>query len=179
MAFKPMPTVHSAKPPIRRTNLPVHIWINYDALQSLGENKMQFASHALLNRRFRPSGFTLIELMIVVAIVGILASIAYPSYQSYVKRAKRSVAQQFMLDISSREQQYLLDARAYTATIGSGGLNMTVPSEITPYYTVAVAVDNTAAPPTFTITSTAIGSQVSDGHLTLNNLGQKTPTSKW
>jgi len=117
--------------------------------------------------------------MIVIAIIGILSAIAYPSYQNYVMRAKRSAAQQFMVDISSREQQYLLDARNYTATIGSGGLNMTVTTDVSPYYTFAIAVDNTAAPPTFTITATAIGSQVGDGNLTLNNLGQKTPASKW
>lgn len=125
------------------------------------------------------SGFTLIELMITVAIVGILAAIAYPSYQNYVMRAKRSTAQQLMLDLSSREQQYMLDARSYTDTIGSGGLNMTISTDVSPYYTFAIAVDNTAAPPTFAITATAIGSQVRDGNLTLNALGQKTPAGKW
>lgn len=127
----------------------------------------------------RSRGFTLIEMMIVVAIIGILSAIAYPSYLKYVMRANRSVAEQFMLDITSREQQYLLDARSYTATIGTGGLNMTVPTQVSPYYTMAIVVDNTATPPVFTITATAIGSQVSDGNLTLNNLGQKTPSSKW
>lgn len=127
----------------------------------------------------RSGGFTLIEMMTVVAIIGILSAIAYPSYLNYVKRANRSAAQQFMLDVTSREQQYLLDARSYTATIGTGGLNMTVPTQVSPYYTMAVVVDNTATPPTFTITATAIGSQISDGNLTLNNLGQKTPSSKW
>ncbi len=125
------------------------------------------------------SGFTLIELMITVAIIGILAAIVYPSYQNYALRAKRSAAQQVMLELSSREQQYMLDARSYTATIGSGGLNMTVPTDVSPNYTFAIAVDNAAAPPTFTITATAIGGQVSDGNLTLNDRGQKTPTGKW
>ena len=124
-------------------------------------------------------GFTLIELMITVAIIGILAGIVYPSYQNYVVRAKRSAAQQVMLDLSSREQQYMLDARSYTDTIGGGGLNMTIPTDVSPNYTFAIAVDNAATPPTFTITATAIGSQVSDGNLTLNDLGQKTPANKW
>ena len=140
---------------------------------------MQLAPHTHSDRYLRSAGFTLIEVMIVVAIIGILSAIAFPSYQNYVMRAKRSAAQQFMLDISSREQQYLLDARSYTATIGTGGLNMTVSTDVSPYYTFAIAVNNAAAPPTFTITATAIGSQLNDGNLTLNNLGQKTPASKW
>ena len=140
---------------------------------------MELGLHPQYAAPGRSRGFTLIEMMTVVAIIGILSAIAYPSYLNYVKRANRSAAQQFMLDVTSREQQYLLDARSYTATIGTGGLNMTVPTQVSPFYTMAIVADNTATPPTFTITATAIGSQVSDGNLTLNNLGQKTPSSKW
>src|SRR5258708_5252898 len=130
----------------------------------------------------RSRGFTLIEMMIVVGVIGILTAIAYPSYKNYVMRAKRSAAEQLMVDMTSREQQYLLDARSYTATIGTGGLNMTVPTDVAATYTFAIVGDNPATPTIFTITATAIGSQVTDGNLgnlTINNLGQKTPSSKW
>lgn len=142
----------------------------------------------MIRGRRQPSraGFTLIELMIVVAVIGILAGIAYPSYQNYVIRAQRSAAQQLMLNITSREEQFLLDSRQYTGTLAGAifttdpeGWTCTAATCTNGRYNVTVAADNAAAPPTFIITATAIGSQVSDGDLTLNSLGQKTPTGKW
>lgn len=129
-------------------------------------------------------GFTLIEVMIVVAVLAILASIAYPSYQRYAMRAKRSDAQQLMMAISSKQAQYILDARAYTDTIGPGGLNVsrdgwTCTATCTnASYTVALdpPPDNTATPPNFTITATPAGGQASDGTMTLNSAGSKTRT---
>ncbi|MCP3852652.1 MAG: prepilin-type N-terminal cleavage/methylation domain-containing protein [Gammaproteobacteria bacterium] len=58
-------------------------------------------------------GFTLIEIMIVVAVVAILAAIAVPSYSDYVLRAKRVDAANKLMDIANRQQQYFLDNRSY------------------------------------------------------------------
>jgi type IV pilus assembly protein PilE len=150
---------------------------------------MRSGNKAVAQHVGRQFGFTLIELMITVAIVGILASVAYPSYQDYIIRANRSTAQQFMLDIANREEQYLLDARTYTATIGTGGLNLTAPTSISGRYTFSVTV--AAGPPlTYTITATPTGPQTGDlydpirssnsvGPLTLDSLGQKGPAVKW
>lgn len=128
----------------------------------------------------KAAGFTLIELMIVVAIMGALASLAIYSYDGYIKRGQRASAQQLMSNIASRQQQYLLDARTFTATIGAGGLGFSADGYAcaatctSNRYTIAVSVVNTATPPTFSIIATPAGSQVGDGELTLNSLGQKT-----
>ena len=132
------------------------------------------------------TGFTLIELMVVVVIVGVLAAVAIPSYQSHVIKGNRTAAQGFMLKIATREEQYLLDARTYTNALATLGL--TQPSETTGKYNFAVTVATATtdpgyvagvALPQYTITATAIGNQATDGSLTLDNTGTKTPTAKW
>ena len=131
-------------------------------------------------------GFTLSELMIVVAIIGVLAAIGLPSYDRYIIRSNRAVAKQFILSVASKQEQYLLDARQYATNIGStvvnpgGVLNMTPPPELNTRYTFAITA--CAAPcVTYTITGTPIGTQASDGWIRLDNLGQKTSQfpDKW
>ena len=124
------------------------------------------------------SGFTLIEVMIVVAIVGILAAIAYPSYEEYVRRSKRAEVQSLMQDLALRQQQRLLDTRAYAGTLAA--LNVVVPPSLTPRYNVTLAL-GAGAMPSFVATATPINGQVNDtcGTLTLNQAGVKTPANCW
>lgn len=65
----------------------------------------------------RTRGFSLIELMVVVAIISILASIAYPSYTQYVMRSNRQAARAMLLQVADRQEQYFLDNRSYAATL--------------------------------------------------------------
>ena len=138
-------------------------------------------------RRRGLRGFTLLELMITVAIVAVLAAIALSSYRNAVIRGNRSAAKQFMSDISNHQELYLLDQRSYANNYGSGGLGMAPPSEASANYTFSIATAGNdclanALPslaPAYVITGTATGAQASDGNLCLDSVGNKMPTAKW
>lgn len=122
------------------------------------------------------SGFTLIELLVTMVIVGILTAVAYPSYLQYIVRAKRSAAESFILDLASRQEQYNLDARQYATTMTVLGAT-SIPAEVSSNYTVTLTADNSAAPPTYTVTATPSASQLSQdakcATLTINQSGAK------
>ena len=117
-------------------------------------------------------GFTLIELMIVVALIGILSAIAIPQYSSYVVKGNRAAAQAFLLDVANREKQYLLDARVYTDSLTT--LSATAPKEVDKYYTVEIVI-GTGVFPTFTVTAKPKPGtqQAGDGTLELTDSGAK------
>lgn len=129
-------------------------------------------------RKGKQHGFTLIELMITVAIIGILAAIAYPSYASHIIKGNRAAAKAQMLDIANRQQQFLLANRAYATKDALTTSGYALPSEVSSRYSYDITV-GTGTVPSYLITFTAIGSQTSDGNLTLNSEGVKTPSNKW
>ena len=124
-------------------------------------------------RNVRQRGFSLIELMVAVAIVGILAAVAVPSYRAYLQRGNRSAAKAAIMDLAAREQQHLMTNRAYAdkATLTAEGYSPD--SAATRYYSWDVTVDNTATPPIFTISFQGTGTQASDGGLRLDSAGNR------
>ncbi len=123
-------------------------------------------------------GFSLIELVVTIAIVGILAAIALPAYSQYVIRAKRNAAMAQMVELSNREQQYFQATRAYATKAQLESNGYALPDEVSDRYTWDVTVGSGTVP-TYTITFTGTGPQADDGALTLDQAGTKTPADKW
>ncbi len=137
----------------------------------------------------RNLGFTLVELMIVVAVIGVLAAIAIPQYDSYVRKSKRSEAKVALNSLAQlQESFYANNGNRYASKLGSGGLNChkrgicsadgsTSTTSSDNNYTLGLAVDGN----TFTLTATALSaSQKKDAQcatFSLNSRGQKTATN--
>ncbi|QSX41650.1 type IV pilin protein [Shewanella cyperi] len=130
-----------------------------------------------MNRR---KGFTLLELMITVAIVAILAAIAYPSYTQYVAKGNRSEGQAAVMRIANLQEQYYLDHRSYTADMTKLGLGADPFITENGHYSVDTAVPTSAD--SFTITATPKGGQASRDtectSLTITDAGVKGPKSE-
>ena len=135
-------------------------------------------SGALCGGSRRPGGFTLLELMIVVAIVAILASVALTSYAAQMRKSARADAQSALPDAASRQQQFLVDRRRYAGSMTV--LGVATPPDLASKYTFTVAAVD-GPPPTFTLTAQAIGNQAKDTcpTLTLDSAGNRTPTACW
>ena len=118
-------------------------------------------------RRPAPRGFTLIELMVVVAVFALLLAIAVPSYQTQVRKSRRTEARTAVLDLAAREERWFSTNNAYANLPASLGYSSFTPIG-SGYYNVAIAVtaaDPTTLPPTpagYVITARAIATQVGD-----------------
>jgi len=145
------------------------------------------------NNRFRgrlcgTRGFTLIELMIVVALISILAVIAIPSYDAYVLRSNRVAAKTFLNKVALDEQRYYVNNRTYAKLSDLSGYtadtigidrNQNVVTAGSGIYDITVTSFSATD---FTLKATAKNRQTSDTgctELTLDGNGAKTPLDCW
>jgi type IV pilus assembly protein PilE len=128
-------------------------------------------------------GFTLIDLVVAIAIVAILTRIALPAYQAYIVRGSRQTAQSELVALANAQEKIFLNSNAYTASVtaaytgqSGGGLGVTSGKTKDSRYTLSVAATAT----TFTLTATpATGTpQAGDGNLTITEQNVRTWGSK-
>ncbi len=130
-------------------------------------------------------GFTLIELMIVVAIIALISSIGYPSYIGYMAKSHRQAAKNISYQIADRQEQFFLDNRAYAQTLSELGFSANImaldqdgqlsgAADATAMYWFTLT---NATPTTYTLTLAPVGVQakrdVKCGNLTLTNTGER------
>ena len=126
--------------------------------------------------RIPQRGFTLIEVLIAVAIVGIVAAIAVPSYSRFVTKGRRADATAFLLEVAGEQTRFFTERNAYAAKMSDLGYG-TGDSFATPegYYTVSIARPS-ARSYTLTATPVAGGPQAADGEcgsFTLSSTGAR------
>jgi type IV pilus assembly protein PilE len=136
-------------------------------------------------------GVTLIELMVVVAIIAIISAFAYPSYDRYVIKTKRSVAQNALLQIADRQQQFFMDNKRFAADLTNLGFtanpfvvnddgNPTVAGDSQAVYSLSLS--NVTAT-TWTLTAAPLHGQLSRdtycGSLSITQAGTKGKTGAY
>jgi type IV pilus assembly protein PilE len=130
--------------------------------------------------RTASTGFTLIELMVAVAVVAILGTIAMATYTKQIQKSRRTDARSAVMDLAGREEKLFSTTNAYSSAVSDLGYG--TPADVWPinvgsgYYQVTVT---TPTPVSYLVTATAIGAQLKDTSclsFSVDQLGSQTAT---
>ncbi len=119
----------------------------------------------------RTRGFTLVELVIVLAVIAVLAAIAINSYRDHVLRSNRTEAMSALTELAQRQEEYFGNQQTYTGSLSTLNTSTTTDNGL---YQLTIPASTTTS---YTIRATPIDSQLQDqtcGWFQLNNLGQRT-----
>jgi type IV pilus assembly protein PilE len=141
---------------------------------------------------YRGAGFTLVELLMTMLVLGILLSIAIPGYKDYMIRANKSAVKAAMLEIASRQEQYVVISGTYGTLVQLGYSVPTAVSavfdiQLTPGTNSGSTVTALQGLPTFTLTASGKANTIQAGHpaagaatqLSINQFGLKLPLNEW
>jgi type IV pilus assembly protein PilE len=126
-----------------------------------------------MNKSHELRGFTLIEIMIVVAVVAILAAIAYPSYQEQVRKSRRTEGQALLLDAASRQERFYTENNTYAANMKALGYKNDNQATENSWYQVRVKA---ASDTGYELEAAPLAAQLGDsrcGVLTIDAFGVK------
>lgn len=132
-------------------------------------------------KRKQSSGFTLIELMIVVAIIAIIAAFALPSYQRYGQRARRADGKEMLMRVAAAQERFYTNFNRYATDplTASTSLGLTSATSQRGYYTVTSVNGPTGNTQSYILSVVPVtgGAQAYDkcGTLSISNTGAKTP----
>jgi type IV pilus assembly protein PilE len=143
-----------------------------------GQN-LSCVQSAPLGSRSGTRGFTLIEVMITVAIIAILASVALPAYNDYIRRGQQAEAFNALADFRAKMEQYYQDNRNY-GSAGGCATDSTAASwnsfTATQYFTYSCAPTDTSAYQTYLLTATGSSGQVNGDVYRIDQNGNRTTT---
>lgn len=130
--------------------------------------------------------------MVVIAIIGILTAIAMPAYNQYLIRANKAAAKATLMEIFSRQEQYMMNSGSYGSL---AQLNYTVPTEVSTYFDVTLTTGTNSGStvaalqgmPTFTISASGKAGTLQEGQpaagastaFSINQFGLKLPVAEW
>lgn len=119
-------------------------------------------------------GFTLVEMVVVLAILAILVAVTYPSYQNYLFRGRRADGREMLQRVAAAQERFYTNRNRYTSELSAAtGINLGTDYSEAGHYRISIEVPDGGQ--SFTLTATPQGLQARDscGNLTVNNVGAR------